>query len=231
MTKEEILSKDRYDFEDFKAIVEYLRAPDGCPWDREQTHESMKQNLIEECYEVIEAIDNKDTDNLKEELGDVLLQVVMHSQISKENHEFAIEDVINGVAEKLVRRHPHVFGTEGAAENAAAGLSRWESIKKEEKQGKSDALTPLKSVPKAFPACVRAQKVLKKASKEYGNSQNADEVIKDLKNTLDRLEKSGKNTDDLQNLLLQSVNLTRILEENAENILTNGVEKFISMYE
>ena len=155
----------------------------------------------------------------------------MHSQISKENHEFAIEDVINGVAEKLVRRHPHVFGTEGAAENAAAGLSRWESIKKEEKQGKSDALTPLKSVPKAFPACVRAQKVLKKASKEYGNSQNADEVIKDLKNTLDRLEKSGKNTDDLQNLLLQSVNLTRILEENAENILTNGVEKFISMYE
>ena len=231
MTKEEILSKDRYDFEDFKAIVEYLRAPDGCPWDREQTHESMKQNLIEECYEVIEAIDNKDTDNLKEELGDVLLQVVMHSQISKENHEFAIEDVINGVAEKLVRRHPHVFGTEEAAENAAAGLSRWESIKKEEKQGKSDALTPLKSVPKAFPACVRAQKVLKKASKEYGNSQNADEVIKDLKNTLDRLEKSGKNTDDLQNLLLQSVNLTRILEENAENILTNGVEKFISMYE
>ena len=231
MTKEEILSKDRYDFEDFKAIVEYLRAPDGCPWDREQTHESMKQNLIEECYEVIEAIDNKDTDNLKEELGDVLLQVVMQSQISKENHEFAIEDVINGVAEKLVRRHPHVFGTEGAAENAAAGLSRWESIKKEEKQGKSDALTPLKSVPKAFPACVRAQKVLKKASKEYGNSQNADEVIKDLKNTLDRLEKSGKNTDDLQNLLLQSVNLTRILEENAENILTNGVEKFISMYE
>lgn len=231
MTKEEILSKDRYDFEDFKAIVEYLRAPDGCPWDREQTHESMKQNLIEECYEVIEAIDNKDTDNLKEELGDVLLQVVMHSQISKENQEFAIEDVVNGVAEKLVRRHPHVFGTEGAAENAAAGLSRWESIKKEEKKGKSDALTPLKSVPKAFPACVRAQKVLKKASKEYGNSQNADEVIKDLKNTLDRLEKNGKNTDDLQNLLLQSVNLTRILEENAENILTNGVEKFISMYE
>lgn len=231
MTKEEILSKDGYDFEDFKAIVEYLRAPDGCPWDREQTHESMKQNLIEECYEVIEAIDNKDTDNLKEELGDVLLQVVMHSQISKENQEFAIEDVVNGVAEKLVRRHPHVFGTEGAAENAAAGLSRWESIKKEEKKGKSDALTPLKSVPKAFPACVRAQKVLKKASKEYGNSQNADEVIKDLKNTLDRLEKNGKNTDDLQNLLLQSVNLTRILEENAENILTNGVEKFISMYE
>lgn len=121
-----------YSFTDFVNIIARLRAPDGCPWDIKQTHESLKECLLEESGEVLQAIDNKDDDNLCEELGDVLLQVVMHAQIATEEGRFTIDDVIQGVSEKMIRRHPHVFGDQKVS-SVEEGLSLWEAIKKQEK--------------------------------------------------------------------------------------------------
>lgn len=126
--------KDFYTMDEFLKIIERLREKDGCPWDREQTHESLKKCLEDECEEVIEAIDKKDYDNLMEELGDVLLQVVMHSQIAKENGEFNFDDVVTCVTRKMIRRHPHVFGKE---ESETGDATTWEEIKELEKKLKS----------------------------------------------------------------------------------------------
>ena len=125
----------KYDFDDFKEIIAALRAPGGCPWDIKQTHESLKECLVEESQEVLDAIDNKDDENLCEELGDLLLQVVMHARIAEEGNRFTMDDVIQGVAEKMIRRHPHVFGDEKVS-NASESLNLWEEIKKKEKAGK-----------------------------------------------------------------------------------------------
>lgn len=129
------MTDKKYTFDDFIDIIAQLRAPDGCPWDREQTHESLKTCLLEESGEVIEAIDNKDDENLCEELGDLLLQVVMHSQIASEEGRFTMNDVIQGVSEKMIRRHPHVFA--GVKVNSAEeGLALWNAMKKKEKENK-----------------------------------------------------------------------------------------------
>ena len=125
----------RYTLEEFVDIVSTLRSENGCPWDREQTHESLEKCLRDECEEVIEAIEKKDDDNLCEELGDVLLQVVMHSQIAREQGKFTLEDVIDGVAKKMVRRHPHVFG-DVKLETEEERLAMWNAIKKQEKEEK-----------------------------------------------------------------------------------------------
>ncbi len=125
----------RYDFADFCEIIAQLRAPGGCPWDIKQTHESLKKCLVEETGEVLEAIDHKDDANLCEELGDVLLQVVMHAQIAAEENRFTMDDVIQGVAEKMIRRHPHVFG-DAKAETQEESLALWQEIKRKEKEGK-----------------------------------------------------------------------------------------------
>lgn len=125
----------KYTYEDFLDIIAQLRAPGGCPWDQKQTHESMKECLLEEAQEVIEAIDNKDDENLCEELGDVLLQVVMHAQIAAEEGRFTMEDVVQGVSEKMVRRHPHVFG-DVKVDSVEEGLDLWNAIKAQEKENK-----------------------------------------------------------------------------------------------
>lgn len=122
-------------FDDFVATIAALRAENGCPWDRKQTHESLKECLTEEAGEVLAAIDNQDDENLCEELGDLLLQVVMHAQIAAEENRFTIEDVVRGVNEKMIRRHPHVFGDE-KVESVEEGLNLWEQIKRQEKEGK-----------------------------------------------------------------------------------------------
>lgn len=122
-------------FDDFVATIAALRAENGCPWDRKQTHESLKECLTEEAGEVLAAIDNRDDENLCEELGDLLLQVVMHAQIAAEENRFTIEDVVRGVNEKMIRRHPHVFGDE-KVESVEEGLNLWEQIKRQEKEGK-----------------------------------------------------------------------------------------------
>lgn len=129
------IDSKKYTYEDFLDIIARLRAPGGCPWDREQTHESLKKCLIEESGEVIDAIDNKDDDNLCEELGDVLLQVVMHAQIAAEEGRFTMDDVVQGVSEKMIRRHPHVFG-DVKVSSVEEGLRLWNAVKKQEKERK-----------------------------------------------------------------------------------------------
>lgn len=125
--------KEHYGWEDLIAIVSKLRDKDGCPWDKQQTHESMEKCLCDECGEVIDAVKRKDYLNLREELGDVLLQVLLHANIAEENNEFTLEDVLDELGHKLVRRHPHVFGKEEHLEDANEGLSRWNEMKRKEK--------------------------------------------------------------------------------------------------
>lgn len=223
-----------FTFDDFMNIIRTLRSPDGCPWDREQTHESLKTCTIEETYEVIDAIENKDYKNLCEELGDMLLQVALHTAIAEENKEFTIEDVIKGISDKMITRHPHVF-SDVKVSNSSEVLSNWDEIKKKEKNRKnaSDALS---SVPKALPALIRAQKVQKEAFK-YGMKQDdASELVKELQEGLKTLVTTTQNEskEELSNhfgeLLFQIVNLSRFFELNAENSLTNATNKFINRF-
>ena len=155
------LIKDHYSFEDLIAIMALLRSPDGCAWDRAQTHDSIRKNLIEECYEAVEGIDNKDPELLCEELGDLLLQIMFHSKMSEESGEFSIDDVVNGVCKKMVKRHPHVFG-DVTAGNPESAYKRWEEIKaKEKKDEKLDA--SMHRVSRTLPSLMRTQKLIKKA--------------------------------------------------------------------
>ena len=159
----ELLYEKRHDFSSLVRVMDLLRAPDGCPWDREQTHESIRANFIEETYEVVEAIDTADSELLREELGDVLLQVVFHACISKEAGDFDIADVIHDITEKLIRRHPHIFA-DVEADTSEQVLTNWEKIKTEEKQ-RIGLAGSLASVPPSLPALMRAQKLVKKATK------------------------------------------------------------------
>ena len=155
--------KNNYEFDDLVKIMEILRSQNGCPWDKEQTHDSIRNNFLEEVYEVLDAIDRDDKTDLKEELGDVLLQVVFHTQIEKEQNGFDLSDVADGICKKLILRHPHIFG-EVKADTSEKVLDNWDKIKMQEKGQKSYTDT-LKSVPNAFPALMRATKVQKRAAK------------------------------------------------------------------
>lgn len=233
------MEQKKYMIEDLKSIIAVLRAPDGCPWDRAQTHESLKTCLIEEAYEVLEGIDQStetgNDENLCEELGDLLLQVLMHAQIAEEENRFTFQDIVQGISEKLIRRHPHVFGT-AEAKTEEEGLKNWEEVKKKEKQNRP-IKGELSSVPKAFPALLRAQKVQKKAEKEYGYHFSLADSIQKLKSSLDKLEKenidhlSQAAEEEIGQLLFESANISRFFKENAEISLTNAVEKFINKHE
>lgn len=167
----EVQVREHPDFNDFVATIEALRAPDGCPWDREQTHASIAHNMIEEAYEAVDAIESADVAHLREELGDVLLQVVLQSQIASDEGEFTIDDVCRDVNEKMVRRHPHVFG-ELSAQNANEVLDLWDQVKLAEAEASAEADRPaerqpvglLDGVPKSFPALMQAQKISRKAA-------------------------------------------------------------------
>ena len=155
--------KDKYTIDDLVSIVKVLRAPGGCPWDRAQTHDSIKKNFIEETYEVVEAINKQDTGGLKEELGDILLQVALHSEMESEKGNFDFNDVANDIVKKLVFRHPHVFGSV-QADDVDSALNSWDSAKQVEKSIKSQTDSMLR-VPRELPALMRAQKVQHKAAK------------------------------------------------------------------
>lgn len=226
--------KEAFSFEDFRMIIRILRNKEsGCPWDSVQTHESITQCLIEECYEAVEAIKDKDNENLKEELGDVLMQVVMHSEIASEEQIFELEDVIEEISRKMVRRHPKVFG------NPDFESSSWEQIKAEEKKDTKEAEKgELGRIASGLPALIRAQKVIKKSDKLYGDSKNVEESLESLKNCIFLLEKSVNNLENSSNIdkilgesLLELTNVAYRLEENAENSLTNAVEQFINKRE
>lgn len=227
-----------YTFSEFVEIIRQLRAPDGCPWDQEQTHESLRSCLIEEAYEVADGIDTYaktgDYENLCEELGDLLLQVIMHSVIAEEENHFTIQDVISGISEKMIRRHPHVFGDE-SADTSQEVLRNWEEIKKEEKSEEkvSDGMI---RVARALPATIRAQKVQKKAAKVGFDFPTYEEAEKKVIEELNELAEARKNGDfarqneEFGDLLFSMVNLSRFLQLNVENSLTNATDKFINRF-
>lgn len=228
------MTKKQYSYDDFLKIIETLRSENGCPWDREQTHTSLRPCLMEEAAEVMAAIrilDNTGSyENLREELGDVLLQVVMHSQIAKEEGLFTMEDVVNEVAEKMVRRHPHVFG-EVEADNSEQVLKNWEEIKKKEKEGKEFQVSPLREIPLELPALARAAKVLKKADRLYENGQDYVAAVAALKEAVVQLEQKNPQDSDMEfligDILMSVSNISRICKLPQEQILSDRVDSFI----
>lgn len=228
--------EEKYTYEDFLDIIKTLRSENGCPWDREQTHESLKPCMTEEAAELIAAIriyDNTgNAENLLEELGDVLLQVVMHARIAEEEGLFTMEDVVNHVAAKMIRRHPHVFGDVEAGTSTQV-LKNWEEIKKQEKTGKSWIESPLKEIPKELPSLARAPKVLKKADKLYGRKSSLKEDLAVLKKAVSCLEGEQEGLEkkemekQLGNVLMAVCDIAGMYKVFPEQILTDRIEDFI----
>ena len=222
-----------YTFDDLVTVVELLRSEGGCPWDMEQTHKSIRNDFIEETYEVIEAIDTEDPVLLREELGDVLLQVVFHARIEQEQDVFGMEEVSNDICAKLIHRHPHVFGTL-EVENTAEVLSNWEAIKGEEKQ-RVTMTDKLRAIPPMYPALLRAQKVGKKAACfDFGS---ADEVYQKLDEEIAEVKAAAASGDqaaveeELGDLLLTVTSLARKLGVKSEEALFHATNKFIDRFE
>jgi len=218
-------------FRKFLKTVELLRSEKGCPWDKEQTMESMRGNVIEEAYEVVEAIDEGNYEKLKEELGDLLLQVVFLSQIAKEEEKFTISDVIDSINKKLINRHPHVFGNLKIKDTEEV-LRNWAEIKKREKGGKGI----LDGVPKALPQLYRAKRIQEKVSRVGFDWNRWEEVYDKILEELDELKtaiKSG-NQEDIEDetgdILFAVVNLARFLKVNAEDALRKTNERFIKRW-
>ena len=180
--------KDCYKFDDLLRIMEILRAPDGCMWDREQDHHSIRRNFIEETYEVCEAIDDEDTEHMKEELGDVLLQVVFHTQMEKEKGTFDIDDVADGICKKLIFRHPHIFGNVEVASSEEV-LRNWDDLKRKEKHQETDTQA-LESVAKSLPSLIRAEKLQKKAAKVGFDWDNVKDALDKVQEELDEVRRA-----------------------------------------
>lgn len=215
-------------------ILEKLRSENGCPWDKEQTHSTLKRNLIEEAYELLEAIESENPEDMKEELGDVLLQVFFHAQIAKESKKFNIEDVAEEICEKLIRRHPHVFGDEDIA-NSDDVITRWEEIKKEEK--KKTRKSVLAGVVKSQPALMTAQQISKKAVKvgfEWPNYAMLKECfLSEIDEFHAELEVENKEAmeEELGDMLFALVNIARWNKIDAEQALRGANDKFIKRFE
>ena len=226
--------KDRYTIDDLIHIMQCLRTPDGCPWDREQTHESIKKNLIEETYEVIEAINKQDKELLLEELGDLLLQIVFHTEMETEQGGFTFDDVCNGVCQKLVERHPHVFGTV-QADNAEEALSSWDAVKRN-KKGQKKGSEPMLSIPRELPALMRADKVQGKAKKlgfDWPDVSGALDKLEEETAELKEAIASGQQDEismELGDLLFSAVNVSRFVQCDAEEALTASTDKFIERF-
>ena len=226
--------KDFYDIEDLQKIVELLRSKDGCPWDKEQTHKSIRSDFIEEVCEAIEAIDLEDSELLREELGDVLLQVVFHCQIERESENFVFNDVCDEVCKKLIIRHPHVFG-DVIVGNTEDVLKNWDSIKKETK-GQESYTDTLKSVAKSLPALMRAQKVGKRAAKSGMDFKDLKDALEGLKSEIIELEEAINSGDqaniseELGDVLFSCTNVARKADLDSEMLLTDATEKFIKRF-
>ncbi|MEO6871166.1 MAG: nucleoside triphosphate pyrophosphohydrolase [Chthoniobacterales bacterium] len=221
-------------FEQLCEIVRQLRAPGGCPWDREQTHESLVPGLLEEAYEVAEAIRAKDDANLLEELGDLLLQVVMHAEIASEENRFTVEEVAREIGEKLVRRHPHVFGGTEARDSSAV-LKQWDAIKRAEKGADADA-PYFAGLTRALPALMLAQKTQTKAARvgfDWSEISDVvgkvDEEIGEVKKAMESGDQSAI-ADEIGDLLFAIVNLARKNQLDAETLLAAATEKFITRF-
>lgn len=224
--------KEKYNFNDLLRIMEILRAPDGCMWDREQDHQSIRRNFIEETYEVCEAIDEQDPEHLKEELGDVLLQVVFHTEMEKEKGVFDIGDVADGICKKLIYRHPHIFGTVevGSSEEI---LRNWDELKRKEKHQETDT-SALESVAKSLPGLIRAEKLQKKAAKVGFDWENAQGALEKVEEELDEVKRAmtgdGDPEEEIGDLLFAAVNVARHLKVDPERAMEKTCNKFVRRF-
>jgi tetrapyrrole methylase family protein/MazG family protein len=242
------MAKTGKEFEELIRVVRRLRAPNGCPWDRVQTHSTLKPYMVEEVYEALEAIDDKDHKKLAEELGDMLLHVVMHAEMGREEKKFTIEDVIKSISAKMVRRHPHVFGNK-KVKSVEEVWKRWEEIKAGEVKGKSDKVKGiLESVPNALPALYRADKVQRRAARVgfdwnsvAGAWRKVDEEQREIKSLLRKsqtilkpktpnIKQKGKIKEEIGDLLFAVVNVARKLDIDAEEALQNATSKFMRRF-
>ncbi|MCH5297633.1 MAG: nucleoside triphosphate pyrophosphohydrolase [Ruminococcus sp.] len=226
--------KSQYNFDDLIKIVRVLRAPGGCPWDMEQTHKSIRANFIEETYEAIEAIDTEDLELLKEELGDVMLQVAMHAEMEHEQGTFDINDVIDGVCKKLVVRHPHVFG-DLSADNTKEALSNWDAVKMQTKSQKTQT-EAMQSVSRALPSLMRSAKIQGKAAKVGFDWESVDGALDKLYEECDELKEAIINNDkanqreELGDVLFSVVNVARFLDIDSEHALYDACDKFTDRF-
>ena len=219
-------------FNELVDIVAKLRGPDGCPWDREQTRESLKPFLIEEFYELIDAIDENDNDGIKEEMGDLLFQIVLQSQLFKEEGEFDVNEVVDGISRKMVKRHPHVFGDK-VLETSDEVEVWWKEHKRKEGKGHDSAIG---GVPRALPALLRAQKLQEKAAKvgfDWARIEDAlakmEEEIKEFKEAVERNDRD-EIEDELGDLFFVMVRLANFVDVNPEDALRRTIRKFVSRF-
>ncbi|NKB66468.1 MAG: nucleoside triphosphate pyrophosphohydrolase [Candidatus Latescibacteria bacterium] len=218
-------------FAELVDVMARLRAPDGCPWDREQTHETLKPYLLEEAYEVLEAIDEADDTELCAELGDVLLQVVFHAQVASEEGRFTVEDVGRAIVDKLIRRHPHVFG-DVKVDGADQVVQNWEQIKKTERQEKDRPDSLLDGIPKQLPALLRAQRAQSKVSRQGFDWDKIDGPLDKVEEEFAEVRQAWKEgtsqqvEEEVGDLLFALVNSARFLDVNPEDALRRSVAKF-----
>lgn len=223
--------KNKYDINDLLEIIYLLRTPGGCPWDIEQTHESIKKNFIEETYEVIEAINKNNSDMMREELGDVLMQILMHCQMEQEQGNFNFDDIVDELSQKLIIRHPHVFGTVDC-KNSDEVLTNWDKIKMQTK-GQKTVSESIGSIPRELPALMRAEKVQKKAAKAGFDWESAEGAFEKVYSECDELKEAveEKTSDDvmeeLGDLIFSCVNVSRFVKCDPEESLTKATDKFI----
>ncbi len=230
--REYLTGKDSYGFDDLLLIVRMLRSPRGCPWDREQTHSSIRADLLEETYELAEAIDLDSTELLREETGDVLLQTVLHSQISSEEGRYDMNDVVNELCNKLIIRHPHVFGT-ATAEGSGEALANWDAVKSATK-GRKTVSDKMRSVARTLPALMRADAVgakSKKASFDFNSPEEAAaKVREELGEVMSAVAQGGNVEEEIGDLLFSAVNLARVAGVEPEEALTRATDKFIDRF-
>ncbi len=226
--------KNNYNIDDFLHIMKLLRSPGGCPWDIEQTHKSIRKNLIEETYEVIEAIDKDDKALMCEELGDLLMQIIFHTQMEEENGTFTFDDVCDGICKKLIVRHPHVFGDVTVSDSGEV-LKNWDEIKQKTK-GQKSAGDSMLSVPRELPALMRAQKLQQKAAKVgfdwdeiSGALQKVNEETEELRAAVESGDESNQ-LEELGDLLFSVVNVSRFLKFDSEEALTFASDKFLNRF-
>lgn len=227
----EFKAKEKYNIDDLLEVTRILRSENGCVWDREQDHKSIRMNVLEEAYEVMEAIDSDDAAMLKEELGDILFQAVFHCQIEDERGRFCFDDICDDVAKKMIYRHPHVFG-DVSVENSDEVLKNWDKLKKASK-GQETISDTFDSVPKILPALMRGQKIGKRASNAGVDFSETKQIIDLMRKQLDNLElaistKNGSAIDDVfGDVLLSGCNLSRFIKKDSEKALTFATNKFI----
>lgn len=228
--------KNKKDFNDLLEIIEILRGEDGCSWDKEQTHNSIKKALIEESYEVIDAIDQEDDDSLVEELGDVLLQVVFHASIGREDGYFDINDVIEGICNKMISRHPHVFKDLNGLNSSEDVVVKWDELKKKEK-GYNSITEEMQGITKGLPALLRAHKIQEKARKAGLDFENVscaiNKIKEELKEVIDvyNTENVEKITEEVGDLIFSCVNVARLLNVDEEISLNYTIDKFIKRFD